>query len=663
MSTVRRRAKAHPLVENPLLKLALPAWRARFISYGLLLLFALVLGMAFYQQEVRGHFNQGKSNKVIMQNRRIPASRGSFVDRNGALLAASVPGKAILVDTLRLREAEEKAGNAKKSGSAKMEEIQKRKQKVADLLGLDAETLALRLQRKGLEAELLEQKIQEQKRLVAAALGLDMTTLAQRLQREGPELEMLKRKLQAQHLPLASGANVVLKRLVSQKLADQVAALNLPGLYLDVDYVRHYPQGEVIAPLVGIVRMGHDGLNEGQEGLEKSFDKRLAGEDGLMRVMVDRRGGAVDDIEMEGSRPPRNGENIRLSIDAKLQYLAFAAIKDAVQAHQAVWGGAVVVDALTGEILALAKWPSYDPDDSASRSNPSNRRNRVITDSFEPGSTLKPFTVALALEQGKFDVGSVLDCRGPLFIGGWRIGDSHPNGMLSVAQVIQRSSNICTARIATHLAYKDMWEMYDALGFGKPLGLDFPEERSGRGRVRPWKNWRPVEQATMSYGHGISVSLVQLAQAYLVFARDGDMIPITLMMRDEPPAGQRVFSPQTAREIRAMLEMVVNPGGTATQAQVPGYRVGGKTGTAYKLEGGQYTNKYLASFAGIAPISNPRFVIAVAVDEPSAGSHYGGAVAGPIFSRIAAGVLNARNIAPDAAQQVVQTAQPARGTL
>ncbi|MDR1648334.1 MAG: penicillin-binding protein 2 [Zoogloeaceae bacterium] len=610
MSAVRRRGiRAHRFAENPILKLALPAWRAHFLSYGLLALFALILGMAFYQQNIKGSSNQEKSDKIILKDRKISALRGSLMDRNGDLLAVSVSGRAILVRTSVLQKAEKKAGDAKKHKNA----------------------LAL-------------EEIQRRKKAVAALLELDLETLERRLQREN--------------------ANVVLKRLVSQKLADQVALVGLPGLYMDLDYMRQYPLGEVTAPLVGIVRMGNNGLNEGHEGLERSFDKRLAGEDGLRRVMVDERGDAVDEIEMAGARPPRNGENIRLSIDAKLQYLAFAAIKETVQTHRAVWGGAVVVDSATGEILALAKWPSYDPGDSDSRANPPNRRNRVITDSFEPGSTLKPFTVALALEQGKVGMDSLIDCQGPLLIGGGRIDDSHSYGMLPLPQVIQRSSNTGTARIAALLAYKDMWEMYDLLGFGKPLELGFPQERSGRGRVRPWKNWKPVEQATMSYGHGISVSLIQLAQAYLAFARDGELIPLTLTVRDELPAGRRIFSPQTASEVRAMLEMVVSPGGTAVRAQVPGYRVGGKTGTAYKLEGGQYTRKYLASFVGIAPISNPRFVIAVVVDEPSTSAHSGGAVAGPTFSRIAAGVLNARNITPDATQQIVQNvAQTTGGAL
>jgi cell division protein FtsI (penicillin-binding protein 3) len=283
-------------------------------------------------------------------------------------------------------------------------------------------------------------------------------------------------------------------------------------------------------------------------------------------------------------------------------------------------------------------------------------RNRAFTDTFEPGSTLKPFAAALALDQGRFRPDSVINCApGRLTIGSATISDAHPHGALTVAEVIQKSSNVGVTKMALTLPSKDMWEMFDAVGFGQAPRLGFPGEVTGR--VRPWKNWRPIEQATMSYGHGISVSLIQLARAYSVFARDGDLIPLTLLKVDEPlVSGAPVFSPKTARDMRAMLEMAAGPGGTAPKARVPGYRVGGKTGTAHKLDGGSYVNKYVSSFVGFAPVSDPRLIVAVMIDEPGAGQHYGGAVAAPVFSQVMGASLRTLGIPQDAPIQVADAA-------
>jgi cell division protein FtsI (penicillin-binding protein 3) len=445
----------------------------------------------------------------------------------------------------------------------------------------------------------------------------------------------------------AKGNFVYLKRQVAPETAERIAALNLPGVYQDTEFRRSYPAGDMVAHIVGFTGVDNKGL----EGVELAFQSELTGIPGHRSVIRDRRGRIVEDIG--DMRPPQNGEDIRLALDSRIQFLAFSAIKEAVSEHQAKAASAVVIDIKSGEILALANWPSYNPNNRSNLTGPT-LRNRAVTDSFEPGSTLKPFTVALALEKGRVRFDSIIDCApGYLTIGNATISDIRSYGALSVAQVVQKSSNVGMVKIASTFAPKEMWEMFDMLGFGTPPALGFPGEVGGR--LRPWKNWRPIEQATMSYGHGISVSLIQLAHAYTVFARDGDLIPLSLTAQDQPnPRGIQIFSPQTVGEVRAMLEMVVNPGGTATRAQVPGYRVGGKTGTAYKLEGGIYTKKYVASFVGIAPMSAPRFVIAVMVDEPSAGLHHGGTVAAPVFSRVAAGVLRAQGIMPDASLQVAE---------
>ncbi|MGB4468258.1 MAG: penicillin-binding protein 2 [Azovibrio sp.] len=446
---------------------------------------------------------------------------------------------------------------------------------------------------------------------------------------------------------LASDKNFVyLQRQVPPETADRIAALKLPGVHQSKEFRRYYPAGEMVAHIVGFTGVDDRGL----EGVELAYQPALMGHPGSRSVIRDRRGQIVEDV---GSmRPPQDGKDIRLALDSKIQYLAFSAVKQAVQDNQAKAGGAVVIDAKTGEILALANWPSYNPNNRARLTGP-QLRNRAVTDSFEPGSTMKPFTVALALEKGKFRFDSIIDCApGHITIGGATISDAHPHGALTVAQVIQKSSNVGAVKIASTFAPKEMWEMFDTLGFGTPPALGFPGEVGGR--LRPWKHWRPIEQATMAYGHGISVSLIQLARAYLVFARDGDLLPLSLQKLEQPPPrGVQVFSPQTVREVRTMLEMVVGPGGTAPQAQVPGYRVGGKTGTAHKLEGGVYAHRYVASFVGIAPMSEPRFIVAVMVDEPSSGKYFGGSVAGPVFSQITAGALRTMGIAPDAPVQQV----------
>lgn len=431
------------------------------------------------------------------------------------------------------------------------------------------------------------------------------------------------------------------KRQVPPETAERIAALKLPGVHQEREYRRYYPAGDMTAHIVGFTGVDDKGL----EGVELAYQAALIGKSGSRTVIRDRRGNIVEDV---GSiKPPQDGKDIRLALDSKVQYIAYSQLKAAVDEHKAKAGGAIVVDARNGEILALANWPTYNPNNRQTLTG-AQLRNRAITDTFEPGSVLKPFTASLALERGKVRYDTIINCApGRLTIGTATISDAHPHGALTVAQVIQKSSNVGTAKMALTFPPKDMWEMYNALGFGQPPNLGFPGEVSGR--LRPWKNWRPIEQATMSYGHGISVSLVQLARAYTVFARDGELLPLSLVRLDESTMhGTRVFSPQTMREVRSMLEMAASPEGTAPKARVPGYRVGGKTGTAYKLENGVYARKYIASFVGIAPISDPRLVVAVMIDEPTGGAHYGGDVAGPAFSNIMGGALRTLGVPLDA---------------
>jgi len=431
------------------------------------------------------------------------------------------------------------------------------------------------------------------------------------------------------------------KRQLPPEMADRVSAMKLPGLHQKNEYRRYYPSGEVMAHMLGFT-----GIEDaGQEGIELAFNTQLTGKPGSRRVIKDRRGNVVEDVE--SINPPVEGKDIVLSLDSKVQFLAYSQLRKSIEEHKAKAGGVVVLDAKTGEILALANLPTYNPNNRVKLIG-AQLRNRALTDTFEPGSTLKPFTAALALEKGKVRFNTPIQTApGKLTIGTATISDAHAHGVLTVAQVIQKSSNVGISKIALSMPPIEMWTMFDNLGFGAPLKLGFPGEVGGR--LRAVKSWKPIEQATMSYGHGISVTLIQLARAYQAFARDGELVPLSLTRLDSPPTnGKQVFSPQTAREVRAMLEMAVLPGGTAPKAQIPGYRVAGKTGTAHKLEGGAYANKYVASFVGFAPVSDPRLIVAVMIDEPGNGKYYGGEVAAPVFAQVMGGALRTLGIETDA---------------
>ena len=434
---------------------------------------------------------------------------------------------------------------------------------------------------------------------------------------------------------------IYLKRQLPPEQAAKAIELGIPGVFLQREYRRYYPAGEVMAHIIGFT--GVD--DNGQEALELAFDDTLAGKPGSRRVIKDRLGHIIEDVE--SIQQPQNGRMLTLAIDTKIQHVTFRELKKAVAEHRARAGGIIVLDAVTGEVLAMANLPSYNPNNRG-KFDPKRTRNRAVTDLFEPGSTLKPFTAAAALEAGAVTPESVIQTApGQMTIGNRTIHDAHPQGALTVAQVIQKSSNIGAAKIALALPSETLWGVLHRVGFGMPPNSGFPGEVSGR--LRAYSTWRPIEQATLSYGHGISVSLLQLARAYGIFATDGDLKPVTLIKRDAPAEGTRVISPATAQAVRRMLEMAVQPGGTAPRSQVMGYRVAGKTGTARKIEGKGYaSNKYVSAFVGFAPISSPRLIVAVMIDEPTAGQYYGGAVAAPVFSRVMAEALRVLAVPPDA---------------
>ncbi len=439
----------------------------------------------------------------------------------------------------------------------------------------------------------------------------------------------------------ASSRFVWLRRHVDLAVWQEVKALRIRGVAEVREYQRRYPEGEAAAHVVGFTNAD----DQGQEGIELAFHSRLLGRNGSRMVIRDRTGRAID--EAGETVEPVNGQDIELSIDAKVQFFAYQRIREAVLQHRAQSGSAVVLDVQTGEVLALANFPSYDPSERRNLTG-AQLRNRALTDIFEPGSTMKPFIAALALESGRVRPETLINSQpGSMVVGPLQVRDSHPNGILSVREVIQKSSNVGTVRLAMDLPPREMWDMLSRIGLGQKPDLDFPGAVTGR--LRPYKTWRPVEQATMSYGYGLSASLFQLARAYTAFARDGELVPMTVLRQDAAPSGVKVFSPQTAREVREMLHMATLPGGTAVQAQTPGYTVGGKTGTAHKQEGKAYAgNKYRAWFVGLAPVSKPRIVVAVMVDEPSNGAYFGGAVAAPVFAQLVGQTLRLLNVTPDA---------------
>jgi len=560
-------SKGMAFSKSPVLAVRLPDWRSRVMLIVLFAAFAALGLRALWLQGMSTQFLQKQGKSRYERTLELPATRGKIMDRNGQVLASSLPVKAVWAIP-------------------------------EDVLASPPEKL---------------------------------TELARLL--EMPEAEMRK-KLDSDR------TFVYLKRQVEMDVIAKIDKLKINGLDTRKEYKRFYPQGEVMTHMVGFTSVE----DVGQEGMELAQQKSLVGVPGSRRVIKDRLGRIVEDLGF--SKAPHDGKDLTLSVDSKLQYIAFTSIKNAVEKFNAKAGAALVLDVHTGEVLALANYPTYNPNDR-SKLTGEQLRNRVITDVYEPGSIIKPMTVALALETKRVTPNTVFDTgAGRIVIGGHAIRDSHPKPMLTTSGIIQKSSNVGVVKISQLIPPQEMWELYTKLGFGQAPRFGFPGPAAGR--VRPWKSWRPVEYANMAFGHGLSVSLLQMARSYMIFARNGDMIPLSFVKVDEEPAGQQIISPKTAAQVRTMLESVVSPEGTASRAQVAGYRVGGKTGTAQKIVNGRYSQtSYVGSFVGIAPMSKPRFVIAVMVDDPKGAVHTGGGVAAPTFADLAANALRAVNVPPD----------------
>lgn len=449
----------------------------------------------------------------------------------------------------------------------------------------------------------------------------------------------LSKKLKTPHK-----GEVAINRNLSPEQAVKIAALGLPGLKLQREFRRFYPAADVAAHVVGFTNVD----DVGQEGVELAYNDWLAGKAGSRHVLRDRRGHIVQDLSPV--RGAKMGGNLGLSLDLKLQYLAHRELSAAVEKHKAKGGGIVVLDAKTGEVLALSNLPAVDPNNRKNY-RPDLMRNRAVIDTFEPGSTIKPFTVAAAMERGLVNPGTMMYLPDDYVVGRKHITDVHYHPQLTVTEVLQKSSNIGVVKMAMQLRPEEFWDTLHRAGFGEKPGSGFPGEAGGR--LRDPSTWKPVEQATHAYGHGLSVSLLQLARAYMAFANDGVVMPLTLLKREPQELdGERVLSVHVARQVREMMETVTHEGGTARLAQVPGYRVAGKTGTAYKLVGGRYsTDTYISSFVGLAPASDPRLIIAVMIDEPREKGHFGGLVAGPVFAQVMAASLRHLGVSPDAAEE------------
>jgi cell division protein FtsI (penicillin-binding protein 3) len=437
-----------------------------------------------------------------------------------------------------------------------------------------------------------------------------------------------------------------LKRRMPPADADHVMevvkAQGIRGVHLEREYKRYYPAGEVFSHVLGFTNVD----DHGQEGLELALDKALRGEPGAKLVLRDGRRQVVDDVE--NIRSPRAGNHLALSIDQRLQFIAYRELKAAVKRHRAISASLVLLDARTGEVLAMVNQPSFNP--NGNRSNRKGRlRNRALTDVFEPGSTMKPFTVAAALDQGAIRSDTVIDTSpGYFHLGRAQVKDSKNLGLIDVATVLSRSSNVGASKIALGLDKRDLWKVMDKLGFGSSAGTGFPGEVAGQ--LSDYRSWAQIDQATLAFGYGISVTTLQLAQAYGALANDGVLLPVTLLKQESTPKGRRVFDAKNAAVVRRMLEAVVAPDGTAPAAAVLGYRVAGKTGTVKKFGPDGYSeDRYLSLFAGMAPARDPRVVMVVMLNEPRAGKFYGGQVAGPVFSAVMAETLRLLNVAPDVA--------------
>lgn len=600
--------------KDPLLTSYAPVWRSRLIVAGMALSFVGLTARAAYVQIVHSDTISKEGHTRFMRTLTLPAYRGRILDRNGLILASSVTAYAIWAFPQEIYT-QEKLKNAQDLPPKKRKELEEK----------------VRASRKKLET-------------MAHLLDMPLKKIMARLQ-------------QAQHKKF-----VYIKRQVDVETAEQIHALGIHGIYRLKEYRRRYPEGAALAQVVGFTDIEGKGI----AGIEAALNKQLSGEVGSLRVVKNPKGQVVESVG--DALPAQDGQDVRLTIDSRIQYFAWQKLRAAVRKQRAKSGSLVILDARNGDILALTNYPSYDPNNRKTIKG-DFLRNRALVDTYEPGSTIKPFTVAMGLQKKKIRPNTLIATSpGKLTIDGATIGDIKDYGTLSAAKVIQKSSNVGVVRIAQHLSRQEMWDSFHQLGVGTKPQLHFP--RTARGRLRQWKSWRRIEKATMSYGYGLSTSLFQLTNMYTAFANDGKRVPSRLIHSAHDASGNihpaeqvAIFNPQVAQQMRKMLHAVTQAGGTAQQAQMTGYSAGGKTGTTRKQIGRDYSSsRYRASFIGLAPIEAPRVVVGVMIDDPKK-DIYGGAVAAPVFSEVTQQTLRLLGVAPDISVQAGIVVDPAQESL
>jgi len=637
----------------------IPAWRSTAMMLLLTLTCLGMLGRAFWLQVLHKDFYLQKGDKRLLRMQPLIAARGRILDRNGLLLASSVPAIDVWIYPEYL---------SRDSNFQPTPEIQAKIKELARLLDVPLDELQHNLAKLNASYVTLHRRAPPELKAQIANFqilrGINKNQLRDSSTALPPKIQAtlnnLARALDMpmdelrQHLLKLEPTYVALKRRAAPELWPKIADLEIKGIYFDPLYRREYPEGKDTAHLLGYVNLDW----QGSEGIERTFDNTLAGRNGLHRYFIDSQKRAVDTLERI---EPIDGKDITLSLDVRLQSFAAKALCNQVAEHKAQAGSLIALDARTGEILALANCPSYNPywtTDSLTARKKFDRdalRNRAVTDVFEPGSVMKPFTVAMALELGRVRSNTVVDTApGYITLEGEKkpVRDTRNFGVLTVEGVIQKSSNVGVIKISHRLTAQEMWQTYSALGYGQVPKIEYPRPLSGI--LHHWEKLKPAEKDSQSYGYGLSATLLQLARSYTVFANDGRLLPLTLLKTNAIPEGTRVFSPRTTLQVRHMLGLATGPGGTGQRAQIEGYTVGGKSGTARKHGGkdiGYIEGQYRSWFVGLAPLENPRVIIAVLIDEPKTGQIYGGAVAAPVFSKVAQRALRLLDLPPDLAIQ------------
>ncbi|MGM0541454.1 MAG: peptidoglycan D,D-transpeptidase FtsI family protein [Pseudomonadota bacterium] len=630
--------------------------RDRIVFFLIALGFMGIIGRAFYVQVIKTDFLQSEGDKRQIRTIEIPASRGNIFDRNGELLALSTPMAALWVDSQVMIRHEQKylkfLSLLNLTDSQLNQYISSNRHKQLSFIQQVSDKSIIdkiaELELPGTYTKYVDIDFENDGRVIQVDKLLPSVWVDKRLidryrysyARLAQLLNMKTRDLAHKIRAKPKRRFVYIERSMEPKIAKKIEAMHLTGVYIQGEYKRYYPAGESSAHLVGFTNIDDQGL----EGVELAYNDWLRGTPGKKQVVKDRAGHVVDFFkDIVASQP---GKSITLSIDQNIQYFAYRALKEVMVKHQATSASSVILDAKTGEVLSMVSLPGYNPNDSRQRGGIAIR-NRVVTDLLEPGSTVKPFVIAKALDLGLIDLDSQIDTSpGSIRVQGERISDTHDNGILTPMGIIQKSSNVGVSKVALKLSTEQQHDFWSQLGFGRDSGLFLPGEAMGY--LKPAADWQDLDQVSSSYGYSFNINLLSLAHSYLLFTNQGKIMPLSVIKLEQAPEGVPLVKAQVATEVLKMMESAVSNKGTAPKAQIPGYRVAGKTGTVHKTKRGGYEeNSYLALFAGIVPVSDPEFIMVVSVNEPSRGVYYGGLVAAPIFRKVMQEALRLRNIAPD----------------